>query len=71
MYGVLVGKAQQAILTGGLISTANVKHAANDFNVGQRKRRTGSDRMYRPLRGGPLRDTIALMEAWAPRTTGW
>lgn len=37
MYGVLVGKAQQAIPKGGLISTGNVKHAANDFNVGERK----------------------------------
>jgi len=36
MYGVLVGKAQQAIKKGGLISTANVKHAANDFTVGER-----------------------------------
>jgi altronate hydrolase len=36
MYGVLVGKAQQAIKKGGLISTSNVKHAANDFSVGQR-----------------------------------
>src|ERR1700723_3894766 len=37
MYGVLVGKAQEAIKKGGLISTGNVKHAANDFNVGERK----------------------------------
>ncbi len=37
MYGVLVGKAQVEILRGGLISTANVKHAANDFTVGERK----------------------------------
>lgn len=37
MYGVLVGKAQVEILKGGLISTANVKHAANDFTVGERK----------------------------------
>ncbi len=37
MYGVLVGKAQEAIKRGGLISTGNVKHAANDFNVGERK----------------------------------
>jgi altronate hydrolase len=37
MYGVLVGKAQEPIKKGGLISTANVKHAANDFNVGERK----------------------------------
>lgn len=36
MYGVLVGKAQQAIKKGGLISTTNVKHAANDFVVGDR-----------------------------------
>src|ERR1700748_3842195 len=37
MYGVLVGKAQSPIGKGGLISTSNVKHAANDFNVGDRK----------------------------------
>lgn len=37
MYGVLVGKAQEAIKKGGLISTANVKHAASDFTVGERK----------------------------------
>jgi len=36
MYGVLVGKAQQPIRKGGLISTSNVKHAASDFNVGER-----------------------------------
>ncbi|HVU54362.1 MAG TPA: altronate dehydratase family protein [Puia sp.] len=36
MYGVLVGKAQQPIQKGGLISTSNVKHAASDFNVGER-----------------------------------
>jgi len=37
MYGVLVGKAQQTIKKGGVISTGNVKHAANDFFVGERK----------------------------------
>lgn len=37
MYGVLVGKAQCEIPKGGLISTANLKHAANDFTVGERK----------------------------------
>src|SRR6185312_10737841 len=36
MYGVLVGKAQQPIRKGGLISTANVRHAANDFTIGER-----------------------------------
>jgi altronate hydrolase len=33
MYGVLVGKAQSPIKKGGLISTGNVKHAANDFEI--------------------------------------
>jgi altronate hydrolase len=37
MYGVLVGKAQQPIKKGGLISTSNVKHAASDFVVGERR----------------------------------
>ncbi|HEY4209551.1 MAG TPA: altronate dehydratase family protein [Puia sp.] len=36
MYGVLVGKAQHPIRKGGLISTSNVKHASNDFSVGER-----------------------------------
>jgi len=35
MYGVLVGKAQSPIPVGGLISTGNVKHAANSFLTGQ------------------------------------
>ncbi|MEI6946015.1 altronate dehydratase family protein [Paraflavisolibacter sp. H34] len=33
MYGVLVGKAQHPIAKGGLISTSNLKHAANSFAV--------------------------------------
>src|ERR1700694_4797284 len=37
MYGVLVGKAEQSIKRGGLVSTANVKHAASDFTIGERK----------------------------------
>jgi len=36
MYGVLVGKAQQPIKKGGVISTSNVKHAASDFTIGDR-----------------------------------
>lgn len=36
MYGVLVGKAQSFIPRGSVISTANVKHAANAFSVGER-----------------------------------
>lgn len=37
MYGVLVGKAQHDIPGGGLITTSNVKHAASDFTVAERK----------------------------------
>jgi altronate hydrolase len=37
MYGVLVGKAQFAIPSGGLITTSNVKHAASDFHIAERK----------------------------------
>ncbi|MCP9770546.1 altronate dehydratase [Lacihabitans sp. LS3-19] len=36
MYGVLVGKAQQKITKGEWITIFNVKHAANDFNLGER-----------------------------------
>lgn len=36
MYGVLVGKATQAIPVGGWINTKNVHHAAGDFSVGAR-----------------------------------
>jgi altronate hydrolase len=46
MYGVLVGKAQQPIKKGGLISTGNVKHAASDRTIqnGKKRRR---DTWYR------------------------
>ena len=37
MYGVLVGKAQSFIPRGSAITTANVKHAANSFEVRERK----------------------------------
>lgn len=37
MYGVLVGKAQEPIARGGWINTHNVKHAAGEFKVGERK----------------------------------
>lgn len=37
MYGVLVGKAQNPIPKGGLISTTNIKHASNGYQVGERK----------------------------------
>jgi len=35
MYGVLVGKATRSIPAGGLISTENLKHAAENFGVRQ------------------------------------
>lgn len=35
MYGVLVGKTQEAILTGSIITTANIKHAATGFHTGE------------------------------------
>ena len=37
MYGVLVGKAESFIPRGAIITTANVKHAANSFEVRERK----------------------------------
>ncbi|WP_207497229.1 UxaA family hydrolase [Aridibaculum aurantiacum] len=37
MYGVLVGKAQEAIPAGARISTSNVKHASNPFQLGARR----------------------------------
>lgn len=37
MYGVLVGKAQTFIPRGSVITTSNVKHAANKFAVSERK----------------------------------
>ena len=37
MYGVLVGKAQTSIPSGGRISTANVKHASTGYQLGSRK----------------------------------
>lgn len=37
MYGVLVGKATQKIVKGGLISTQNIHHASSEFHLGSRK----------------------------------
>ena len=37
MYGVLVGKAQQDLNAGNVITIVNIKHAANGFEVGERK----------------------------------
>ena len=37
MYGVLVGKATQHIPKGGPISTQTIRHASNEFHLGNRK----------------------------------
>ena len=37
MYGVLVGKAERLIPRGSVITTSNIRHAANDFEVRERK----------------------------------
>jgi altronate hydrolase len=37
MYGVLVGKAEKPIPSGGVITTSNVKHAAQGFTIRERK----------------------------------
>src|SRR4051794_40013130 len=34
MYGVLVGRTQNLISTGGLLTTGNIKHAASGFQTG-------------------------------------
>lgn len=36
MYGVLVGKAQNFILKGGLLTTSNIKHATNSYELRER-----------------------------------
>ncbi|WBO85467.1 UxaA family hydrolase [Hymenobacter yonginensis] len=38
MYGVLVGKAAQAIGIGGLLTTANMRHATDSYNEHQQRR---------------------------------
>lgn len=38
MYGVLVGKAQKPIFRGGVISTANLKHAAGTYQLGEQRK---------------------------------
>ena len=36
MYGVLVGKAQVSLQKGNVLTTSNIKHAANNFITGER-----------------------------------
>ena len=36
MYGVLVGKANQALNRGALLTTSNIIHATSDFSLGER-----------------------------------
>ena len=44
MYGVLVGKAQQAIPAGGLLSTSNLKHATVGYTVRDAQKPEWQDR---------------------------
>ena len=37
MYGVLVGRTETDVPAGSLLTTANLKHAAQDFSTGERK----------------------------------
>ncbi|MEO7802516.1 MAG: altronate dehydratase family protein [Ginsengibacter sp.] len=37
MYGVLVGKAVEPIQKGGLLTTANIRHATNEYTIKERK----------------------------------
>ncbi|QMU27088.1 UxaA family hydrolase [Adhaeribacter radiodurans] len=37
MYGVLVGKAEMDLPKGAVLTTGNIKHATNDFSIGERK----------------------------------
>ena len=37
MYGVLVGKASAPIIKGGAVTVDNIKHASEDFRLGNRK----------------------------------
>ena len=37
MYGVLVGKAERPIPRGGVITTSNIRHAAGDYEIRERK----------------------------------
>lgn len=37
MYGVLVGKTQISLQKGNVLTTSNIKHAANNFITGERK----------------------------------
>ncbi|HLS96514.1 MAG TPA: altronate dehydratase family protein [Sphingobacterium sp.] len=37
MYGVLVGRLNEAVEAGELLTTQNLRHAAEDFRLGQRK----------------------------------
>lgn len=37
MYGVLVGKMNQAVEAGELVTTDNLRHASEDFKMGERK----------------------------------
>ncbi len=61
MYGVLVGKAQTDIPAGGLMTTENIKHAADPFTYGLINT-SGRRRMYPNSKAGHSMVIIAAME---------
>ena len=46
MYGVLVGKAQNDIPAGSLMTTENIKHAADPFTYRPYRLSNGMHRMF-------------------------
>jgi altronate hydrolase len=70
MYGVLVGKTQSEIQAGGLLSTKNVKHAANSFLTESHHHDWHSPDVS-SWQGAPLTVFTVRMGAWARPITGW
>jgi altronate hydrolase len=70
MYGSLVGVAQDNLLSGNLLHTENIKHAANGFSIGQRKTDWNRPDVSQ-WRHKTFNVSIATMEAWEQQITGW
>lgn len=70
MYGVLVGKAQNFIPAGGLMTTKNVKHAAEPYKY-RGSFFNGKHRMLPNLKPAHLMVIIAAMGEWARQITGY
>lgn len=70
MYGVLVGKAQTHIAKGGIISTANLKHAAEPFFT-EKQILHGKYPIYPGSAIKHSMGIIAAMAKWVQQTTGF